>query len=402
MHILSMADLPIKGKRILMRVDFNVPVDDRGNVTDDTRITAVIPSIKYILEKGGCVILMSHFGRPKGSFSKEFSLVPVAEYLEKLIGIKIKFASDCIGSEAKRLAEALRPGEVLLLENLRFHQAEEHPDKDPEFAKQLAGLGDCYINEAFGACHRTHASVVDIVRYFPGAAAAGFLLQKEIRFLSETLTDPKRPFYAIIGGAKISSKLGVLKALLGKVDALFIGGGMAYTFYRAEGIEIGDSLFEKDLIPEAAEILQTAKSKGVPLFLPIDNVIADKISPEASIRTVPVAAGIPKGESGADIGPETIELFTEKLQNAKTILWNGPLGVFEIEAFSKGTKAIAEAITKTPAVTIVGGGDSIAAIRATGYADKITHISTGGGATLEYLEYGTLPGIDALANSDRG
>lgn len=398
MAILSITDLPVKGKRILMRLDFNVPIDKKGHIVDDTRITASLESIKYAIDNGASVILMSHLGRPKGHLSKEFSLAPVAKHLEEIIGVKVIFAPDCIGPKVEELAKNLKPGEILLLENLRFHNAEEHPEEDPSFAKQLASLGDFYVNDAFGSSHRAHSSIVDITRYFPGKAAAGFLLQREIFFLGNALKNPKRPFYAIIGGAKISSKLGILKSLLNKVDALFIGGGMAYTFYKTLGYEIGDSIYESDLIPEAQELLTLAKEKEIPVYLPIDNIVVEEISEKAIPEVSIPKDGIPNGECGVDIGPATIDLFRQKLKDGKTILWNGPLGVCEIQKFSEGTKAIAEAISLLDAVTIVGGGDSIAALQAIGYADEISHISTGGGATLEYIEFGTLPGIESLSH----
>lgn len=398
-HKLSITDLAIKDKRVLMRVDFNVPLNNRLEITDDTRISAAIHSIKYVLEKGGSLILMSHLGRPKGKINPSLSLLPCAKRLSKLIGVEVKMASDCIGNDVAKMAENLKPGEIMLLENLRFHGAEEHPDEDPSFAKKLASLGDLYVNDAFGTAHRRHASTSTITQFFPDKAAAGFLLEKEIKFLGEKVLKPKHPFYAIIGGAKISSKLGVLKALLDKVDALFIGGGMAYTFFKAQGIEIGDSLYEEDLIPQAKEIIRFAKEKHVKIHFPIDHVVVTEISESAVEKILSVSEGIPKGEMAVDIGPKTAGFFADELKNARTILWNGPLGVFEVSKFAKGTKAIAEAIIKTQAITIVGGGDSAAALQQLGYADRVTHISTGGGATLEYIEYGNLPGIDALSDT---
>jgi len=382
-----------------MRVDFNVPQDKEGMITDDSRIKASLPSIKYVLDNGGSLILMSHLGRPKGEPNSEFSLKPVAERLGELLGCEVMMASDCIGPEVEQTARKLKPGQILLLENLRFHDAEEKPDSDPSFAKKLASLGDVYVNDAFGTAHRAHSSTVSIAKLFPGAAAAGFLMEKEIKFLGAALLAPKHPFIAIIGGAKISSKLGVIKALLEKVDTLLIGGGMAYTFLRAQGIEIGDSIVEDDLIGEAKELLALASQKGVKLLLPEDIMITDKICESGQSRIIPTPEGIPDGMMGVDIGPKTIKAFNKALETAQTVLWNGPVGVFEIPAFSQGTHAIAKTLANLSATTIVGGGDSIAAIQEVGVADKISHISTGGGASLEFIEYGTLPGIEALSSS---
>lgn len=396
---LSIKDLPINGKRVLMRVDFNVPLDKDCHITDDTRISSALHSIKYVLEKGGSLVLMSHLGRPKGKKSPEYSLKPVAKLLSEMLGQEVIMAPDCIGEEVQRLAKALQSGEVLLLENLRFHGAEEHPEKDPSFAKQLSELGDLYVNDAFGTAHRSHSSTVAITQYFPGKAAAGFLLEREIQFLGSSLLHPNRPFYAIIGGAKVSSKIGVLRSLLSKVDGLFIGGGMAYTFFKAQGIEVGESLHEDDLLGEARKVLDEAKERNIDLFLPVDNVVADRLSDDAATQVVQTEDGIPQGEMGVDIGPRSIELFSSKLKDAKTVLWNGPLGVFEIAKFSKGTKDIARTLANLDAVTIVGGGDSTSAIHAVGYADRVSHISTGGGASLEYIEYGKLPAIEALTDA---
>jgi phosphoglycerate kinase len=336
-------------------------------------------------------------GRPKGK-TPQLSLKLCAKRLSELLGIRVQLAPDCIGSEVEKMAEGLQPGQILLLENLRFHGGEEHPNEDPDFAKSLARLGDVYVNDAFGTAHRAHASTAIIAKYFPGKSAAGFLMDKEIQFLSSTLLQPAHPFYAIIGGAKISSKIGVLKALLEKVDALLVGGGMAYTFLKAQGKAIGDSIHEDDLIDEAKDIIETCRKKNVKLLLPIDHVIADKPVNGAASQIIETDHGIPAGYQGVDIGPKTIEAFTKQLQNAKLVFWNGPLGVFEQTDFSVGTRAIAQAIANLPhATTIVGGGDSIAAIEAAGVSDKISHLSTGGGATLEFIEFGTLPGIEALS-----
>lgn len=396
---LSLSDLNLNGKKVLMRVDFNVPLDKKGNITDDTRIAASLPSIKYVLERGGALILMSHLGRPKDKRVPEMSLSPCAKRLSELLGIPVAMAPDCVGAETELMVGNLKPGQAILLENLRFHKGEEHPDEDPSFVKSLARLGDVYVNDAFGTAHRAHASTAVIAQYFPGKAAAGFLLEKEIQFLGNALLNPQRPFYAIIGGAKISSKIGVLQALLKKVDGLLIGGGMAYTFYKAQGIPIGNSLHEDDQLDKAKAILQDVPKAKLKFMLPVDNVAADRIDQTAKTEVVRIPPGIPEGFQGVDIGPETIRMFAAELQKAKMILWNGPLGVFEVPAFAKGTLAIAKNLANLDANTIVGGGDSVAAIQMAGLADKFTHLSTGGGASLEYIEFGTLPGIEALSDA---
>lgn len=396
MQKLSLRDLPIKGKKVLMRVDFNVPLDG-GHITDDSRIVATLPSIKYVLDQGGALILMSHLGRPQGKASSELSLSPCAKRLGELLQKDIMMAPDCVGSQVENIAGQLKPGQILMLENLRFHPGEEKPAEHPDFTQALAKLGDLYVNDAFGTAHRYHASTAAIAAYFPGKAAAGFLLEKEIKFLGETLQNPQRPFYAIIGGAKVSTKMGTLKSLLKKADLLMIGGAMAYTFFKAQGYAVGDSLFEEDQIPEAQALLAESQRLGIPLILPSDILIADAIKPDASTKVVDAKQGIPAGWQGVDIGPQTISQFTAELQKAKTVLWNGPLGVFEIEPFAKGTLAIAHALAGLKAVTIVGGGDSLAAIQIAGVVNQITHLSTGGGASIEYIEFGTLPGIEALS-----
>ncbi len=392
---LSIKDLKVDGKRVLMRVDFNVPLDAKGEITDDSRIRASLPSIRYILDHGGSLVLMSHLGRPKDKPSPEFSLKPCAKRLSELLGLEVKMGD--LGADAEGKAAGLKPGEVLLLENLRFHKGEEHPDEEPEFARKLARLGDLYVNDAFGTAHRKHASTYTIAASFPGKAAAGFLMEKEIKFLGDALSDPKRPFVALIGGAKVSSKLGVLRSLKNKVDKLLIGGGMAFTFLKAKGVEIGNSLSEENLVPEAKEILGEYHNK---LLLPVDFLIADRLDAQAKTLEVPASSGIPKGYQGVDIGKQTVKLFSDELKKAKTVLWNGPVGIFEIKKFAAGTERMAEAIAALHATTIVGGGDSVAAVNAARLADKMSHISTGGGASLEYVEFGTLPGIEAL--SDRG
>ncbi|MFZ0565662.1 MAG: phosphoglycerate kinase [Chlamydiales bacterium] len=394
MSKLFIEDLPIQGKKVLMRVDFNVPLDNELNVADTTRIDSALRSIRYVLDQGGALILMSHLGRPQYEPRPDLSLAPVAKVLSKLLNQPVQMAKDCLGEQVLDSVNALQAKEVLLLENLRFHRAEEHPEEDPEFAKELASFGDLYVNDAFGSAHRKHSSTYTITRYFPGKAAAGYLLQQEMHFLGDLLTDPKRPFYALIGGAKISTKIGVIKSLLKKVDQLFIGGGMAYTFLKAEGLAIGDSLCEEDLIPLAKEILQAHREK---IILPIDVLAATECSEETPYKEVKVDEGIPKGYQGLDIGPHTLEMFSEKLKNSHTVLWNGPFGVYEFDSFAQGTLALADTISKLNATTIIGGGDLIAALQGTKAIEAMSHVSTGGGATLEYLESGTLPAIEALS-----
>lgn len=391
---LSLRDLDLRGKRVLMRVDFNVPLEADGQIADDTRILAVLPSIHFLLDHGASLIIMSHLGRPKGKPAKEFSLNPCANYLSEILERPVAMAPDCVGPEVEKLAKALKPGDILMLENLRFHKSEEHPEEDPAFVTQLASLGDLYVNDAFGTAHREHASTASVARLFPGKAAAGFLMEKEIEFLGKALMEPKRPFYAIIGGAKVSTKLGVLKALINKVDGLLIGGGMAYTFLKAQGIEIGNSLLEEASLGDAQEVIKRCNESGVKLLLPIDHVVVEKLDGPSQI----VETSIPKGFMGVDIGPKTVELFIQQLADAATIFWNGPLGVCENPQFAKGTEAIAKAVASLAAISVVGGGDSVAALSSMGVADQISHVSTGGGASLEFLEFGTLPGIDALSN----
>lgn len=393
---MNLEDLPLEGQKALVRVDFNVPLDNEGKITDDTRIRAALPTIQYILDRGGGVILMSHLGRPKGEKNPKYSLEPVRDELEKLLGKEVQLVDDCVGRHVEKVASKLQPGEILLLENLRFHKAEEDPQSDPTFAKNLAKLGDVYINDAFGTAHRKHSSTAVIAKYFDGLVAPGLLMQKEIDFLKKHLESPQHPFYAIIGGSKISSKLGVLKSLLNKVDALFIGGGMVYTFLKSLGIEIGESIVEKDLIPEAKQFLEEAKSKNIPVYFPKDQVIANAFSNDAEKKIVYTEKGIPNGWRGMDIGPITRTEWANTLKNAKMIFWNGPLGVFEMPQFSEGTHDIASTLAHLDAITIAGGGDSVAAINELGLLEKFSHISTGGGATLEFIEKGHLPGIDAI------
>ncbi len=382
----TIRDIDLKGKRVIMRVDFNVPQGHDLDITDTTRIEAALPSIKYILNQDASLILMSHLGRPKGKVVKNLSLRPVAKELTRLLGQEVRM----IGGNIYDRVTDLHPGQVILLENLRFHREEKA--NDPQFAKILADLADVYVNDAFGTAHRSHASTVGITKYLP--AVSGFLIEKELRYLGQALSHPEKPFVAIVGGSKISTKITVLESLLDKVDTLIIGGGMTYTFCKGEGWLIGDSLFEENYLEMAKDLIEKAKQKGVELVIPVDHMIADKFDNNA--RTKVVIGDIPDGFIGMDIGPKTIELIMIKLKGAKTVLWNGPLGVFEMENFSKGTFSVAKTLGEIDAVTVVGGGDSVSAIKQSGVADKITHISTGGGAAIEFIEGKKLPGIEAL------
>ena len=388
----TVKDVDVRSRRVLVRVDYNVPLDANGNVSDDKRITASLPTINYLLEQGARIILCSHLGRPKGEVKKEFSLAPVAKRLKELLpGVNIYFASDCIGEEAQQKAAALKDGEILLLENLRFHKEEEK--NDPEFAKKLASLAEIYVNDAFGTVHRAHASTAGVAAYLP--AVAGFLIGKELSIMGGALENPERPFVAILGGAKVADKIGVITNLLNKCDTLLIGGGMAYTFFKAMGYEIGDSLLDAESIDLAKQLMETAKEKGVKLLLPVDTVVAKAFAADAEHMTV-AANEIPAGWQGLDIGEKTRELFAAEIKNAKTVIWNGPMGVFEFPEFAKGTEAVAKACAECGGTTIIGGGDSASAVKKLGYADKMTHISTGGGASLEFLEGKTLPGVACL------
>ena len=402
MQKLSIKDLPLKDKRLFVRVDFNVPLSDEGRVTDDTRIRETLPTIEYALRNRAKVILASHLGRPNGKPNSRMSLKPVAERLRMLLDnvlesdCNVGFSPDCVGIEAEELSTRLESGQTLLLENLRFHPEEEANDET--FARALAKLADFYVNDAFGSAHRAHASTAGITK-FVGKSAAGFLMQKEIDYMSSVLQDPKRPFIAIIGGAKVSDKIGVIKNLLGKVDAVLIGGAMAYTFQRAIGREVGKSLVEADKLDLARKLLDEAKQRGVRFLLPVDDVVAMKIDNDVPTRVIDAAQPIPADQMGLDIGPKTVKLYAEEIGNASTIVWNGPMGVFETPIFASGTRKIAQAIAKNEdATSIVGGGDSVAAVHQAGVADKISHISTGGGASLEFLEGKKLPGVEALSN----
>lgn len=387
----TVRDLDVAGKKVLVRVDFNVPLNDKGEITDDTRITASLPTIQYLLEQKAAVILMAHLGRPKGQVKPELSLAPVAEHLGKLLGKKILFAPDCVGEAAQAAASKLKPGHILLLENLRFHKEEEK--NDMEFAEKLASLADLYVNDGFGVSHRAHASVEGVTHFLP--AAAGFLLEKEIQYVGQAVTNPLHPFVAIIGGAKVSDKIGVISNLLDKVDTLLIGGGMANTFLAAQGYKMGKSLVEEDKLDLAKELLAKAKKNKVNMLLPTDLVMAAAFAPDAEHVTEKVK-NLNQAYMALDIGAETSKAYAEALADAKMIVWNGPMGVFEMDAFCKGTEAVAKAVAKSRATSIVGGGDSVAAIEKLGLAKRITHISTGGGASLEYLEGKVLPGVAAL------
>ncbi len=395
MNTKTIDDVDLHEKRVLVRVDFNVPMDAKGNITDDKRILESLPTIRRILNARGIPILMSHLGRPKGGPSKEFSLKPIAEHLGTLLSTDVQFAPDCIGKETKAMVDALKPGNVLLLENLRFHPEEEK--NNPEFAQQLASYGEVFVNDAFGTAHRAHASTEGVTKFLR-PAVAGYLMKKEIEYLAKAVTDPQRPYVAILGGAKISGKIDVIQNLLPKVDVLIIGGGMAFTFFRAQELEIGDSLVEQDKVQLAKQILDEIKASNRRVIFPIDCVVADKFDNSAMRRTVPVNK-IRPGWRGLDIGPQTIQLISLELKNAKTIVWNGPMGAFEMSNFANGTMEVAKLLaeaTKNGATTIVGGGDSAAAITQMGFEGSISHVSTGGGASLEFLEGKQLPGLVAL------
>ena len=389
----TITDITVDNKRVFVRADFNVPLDGDCRITDDTRIQKTLPTIKYLLDHHAAVILASHLGRPKGEAVPKYSLKPVAERLSELLGIPVKFALDCVGPETKAMAEALQPGEVLLLENLRYHKEEEK--NDPEFSRQLAELAEVGVNDAFGCCHRAHASVAGITAYLP--MAAGFLLEKEIRFIGGAVDNPAHPFAAIIGGAKVSDKIEVISNLLPKVDLMIIGGGMANTFLAAQGYGIGKSLVEADKINLAKSLIAQAQEQGTKLLLPVDVMVAAAFDNDADHKVVDVA-DVPADWMILDVGTKTQELFAKELAPMKLIVWNGPMGVFEMENYAKGTEAVAKAVAASDAVSIVGGGDSVSAVNKTGLSDQISHISTGGGASLEYLEGKKLPGVESLSD----
>lgn len=387
----TVRDVDVAGKTVIVRVDFNVPQDKEGNVTDTTRIEAALPTIRYLLERNAKVVLMSHLGRPDGKVVEKLRMAPVARELGRILGQEIKVAPDSVGPEVERMVRDLKPGEVLLLENLRFHPEEEGNDK--QFAKQLASLADVYVNDAFGTAHRAHASTAGIAEYLP--AVSGFLMEKELAALGGILENPQRPLAAIIGGAKVSTKIKVLQNLLSKVNVLIIGGGMANTFLKAKGVDVGKSLLEEGMLDIARDLVKQAGERGVTIGLPVDVVVADKFEADATSKTVDVNQ-VPEGWMIMDIGPKTIEEFSNLLKTARTVFWNGPMGVFEMPKFAEGTKAIADILAKSDAISVVGGGDSVAAVEQMGYADRMTHISTGGGASLELIEGRTLPGVAAL------
>lgn len=389
----SVKDFNVKGKKVLVRCDFNVPMDKEGNITDDRRIKGALPTITYLLEEGAAVILMSHFGRPKGEANPKYTLAPVAERISQLLNKEVAFSDDdaVVGSKTVELAEKLTAGEVMLLQNVRYRKEEEKNEKT--FSKDLASLGDIFINDAFGTAHRAHSSTAGVAEFLP--SGMGFLIETELNFMGKALENPERPFVAILGGAKVSDKIGVIENLLEKVDVLLIGGGMAYTFLKAQGYEIGKSLLEEDKMSLALNLVEKAKEKNVELLLPIDSVVASHFAPDAEYKTV-TNEEIPAEWLGVDIGEKTVALYADKIKNAKTVIWNGPMGVFEMPAFAVGTKAIAKALTESQGTTIIGGGDSAAAVEQLGFADAMSHISTGGGASLEFLEGKILPGIDVL------
>lgn len=387
----TIEDVDVKGKKVIVRVDFNVPLDKEGNITDDNRIVGALPTIKYLVDKGAKTILVSHLGRPKEGFEDKYSMKPAAVRLGELLNKNVIMAKDVIGEDAKSKAATLKDSEVLMLENVRFHK--EETKNDPAFAKELASMAEIYVNDAFGTAHRAHASTAGLADYLP--ATCGYLIQKEIEIMGKALTSPERPFVAILGGAKVSDKIAVIENLIDKVDALIVGGGMAYTFFKAKGYGIGTSICEDDKVDLAKTLIQKAEAKGVKLLLPVDNLIGKEFNNDTETKVVH-SDSMPDGWMGMDIGPETIKMYSEVLSSAKTIVWNGPMGVFEFSNFANGTKELAKAVAESGAVSIIGGGDSAAAVEQLGFAEKITHISTGGGASLEFLEGKVLPGIDVL------
>ena len=387
----TVKDIDLKGKKVFVRCDFNVPMDENRNITDNTRIVAALPTIKYLLEQDCKLILASHLGRPKGEYKPEYSLAPVAKELSNLLGKEVIMANDVVGEDATSKASNLKEGEILLLENVRFHK--EETENDTEFSKKLASMAEVFVNDAFGTAHRAHSSTTGIASYLP--AVSGFLIEKELKFLGNAVNNPERPFVAILGGAKVSDKIGVIDSLLEKVDTLMIGGGMAYTFFKAQGYEVGNSICEMDKLDLAKSAMEKAKQKGVKLMLPVDTKIGKEFKADTESKTVKYTE-IPADWEGFDIGAETIKMFSDELRNAKTVIWNGPLGLFEFDQFAIGTNEIAKVLSEIDATTIIGGGDSAAAVKKAGLEDKMTHISTGGGASLEFLEGKKLPGIDAL------
>ena len=397
MNIKTVKDLDVKGKRVFVRVDFNVPLDENKIITDDTRIRAALPTIRLLTEQGAKVILASHLGRPKGQVNEKYTLAPVAAKLSEILGKPVLFARDCVGVEAQKVVNELKDGDVALLENLRFHPEEEK--NEPEFVRELASLADVYVNDAFGTAHRAHASTAGVAGLLP--AAAGLLMEKELEYLGRALSNPVKPFVAIIGGAKVSDKIGVIENLLDKVDTLIIGGGMANTFLKAQGYNMGKSLLEEDKVGLAAETMEKAAAKGVSIMLPTDLTAAEHVAPEAQHKVV-AKDQVPVDWAAVDIGPETADAFAQVVRIANTIVWNGPMGVFEMEPFAKGTEAVAKAVAESDGTSIVGGGDSVAAVKRMGVAEKVSHISTGGGASLEFLEGRELPGVKALEKQPAG
>ena len=390
----TIRDIDLKDKKVLVRCDFNVPLDENFNITDNRRIVGALPTIKYLLDNNCKVILCSHLGRPKGEVKKEFSLAPVQKELSRLLGIEVKLADDIIGKSAKNLTENMKNGEVVLLENVRFDAREEANDR--EFAKELASMAEVYVNDAFGTCHRAHSSTAGVAKYLP--SACGFLIEKELKVLGDALNNPERPFVAILGGKKVSDKIGVIDNLLEKADTILIGGGMAYTFFKAQGYNVGNSICELDKLDLARSLMEKTKEKGVKFLLPVDNKLGKDFAPDTETRFSKYTE-MPDGWEGFDIGPETIKIYVEELQSAKTVLWNGPVGVSEFDIFADGTKAIANCLASLKdCTTIIGGGDSAAAVTKFGLSDKMSHISTGGGASLEFIEGKTLPGIECIEN----
>lgn len=387
----TVKDIDIKGKKVLVRCDFNVPQDENGNITDNRRIVASLETIKYLLKNNAKIILCSHLGRPKGEVKKEFSLEPIAKELSKLLGQEVKLAQDVVGESAQSLANNMKEGEIILLENVRFHR--EETDNEPEFSKKLASLAEIFVNDAFGTAHRAHASTAGVANYLP--AVSGFLIEKELNFMGNALENPKRPFIAILGGKKVSDKIGVIDALLEKVDTLIIGGGMAYTFFKSMGYNVGNSICELDKLDLAKELMEKAKQKGVKLMLPVDTKVGKEFSKDTESKVVEYTE-IPDGWEGFDIGTQTIKLYEEELKKAATVIWNGPVGLFEFDQFAVGTNSLAKVLAQINGTTIVGGGDCAAAVEKAGVADKLTHVSTGGGASLEFLEGKKLPGIECL------